>query len=178
MIILKKPRQEDVFGIQRVIYETWLATYPNKKFGIMAEDIEERFKDRFSETQIQKRFAAISALPKNQIFLVAKDNEKVVGVCRAQIGELDNQLLAIYILPTYQNKGIGKEFWKECLEFFEDKKDVVVYVATYNANAIRFYQNLGFIDTGKRVLEDKFKMPISGAIIPEMEMKLIRKQKN
>ena len=178
MITLQKPTWEDVLGIQSVIYETWLATYPNKKFGITAEDIEERFKDRFSETQIKKRFAAISALPKNKIFLVAKDDEKVVGVCRAERGELNNQLTAIYILPAYQSKGIGKKLWKECLEFFEDKKDVIVYVATYNANAISFYQNLGFIDTGKRILEDKFKMPISGAIIPEMEMKLIRKQKN
>jgi ribosomal protein S18 acetylase RimI-like enzyme len=45
-----------------------------------------------------------------------------------------------------------------------------VEVATYNANAIRFYEGLGFVDTGKRMSDPKFTMK-SGAIIPEMEMR-------
>jgi hypothetical protein len=46
----------------------------------------------------------------------------------------------------------------------------VVEVATYNTNAIKFYERLGFVDTGKRISDPKLMMK-SGAIIPVMEMR-------
>jgi hypothetical protein len=36
--------------------------------------------------------------------------------------------------------------------------------------AIKFYAGLGFVDTGRRMSNPKFKMQ-SGAVIPEMEMR-------
>lgn len=64
-------------------------------------------------------------------------------------------------------------FWKEILKFFastDSKKDVIVHLAVYNLKAIEFYKKLGFVDTGKRFSEEAYKMPISGVIVPEMEM--------
>ena len=56
------------------------------------------------------------------------------------------------------------------LDFFDRDKDITVEVATFNKGAIAFYERLGFIDTGRRFAKERFKMPVSGALIPEMEM--------
>jgi ribosomal protein S18 acetylase RimI-like enzyme len=170
MITIQRPVKEDAKDIQQVLYKTWLVTYPNAEAGITVEDIEERFKDRFSPAAIQKRIAEILDISESNLFLVAKEKEKVIGVCRATKKETYNQLMAIYILQDYQRKGIGKMFWKEVLEFFGNEKDAIVRVATYNTQAITFYKKLGFTDTGKRFTEEHFRMPISGSHIPEMEL--------
>ena len=170
MITIKKPTKEDVKGIQQVFYETWLETYPNKEAGVTIEDIEEKFKDRFSEKFIQKRTEAISNISKNQLFLIAKDENAVIGLCKAEKRESVNDLSAIYILPNYQGKGVGMMFWKKVKKFFGNKKDIIVHVATYNSQAINFYKKLGFIDTDKRFTDEKHRMPISGVFIPETEL--------
>lgn len=175
-ILINKPKiPEDIIQIQEVFYRTWLETYPNKEVGITREDIEEYFKNRLDPEMIQKRINAFSQLPSNELFLVAKDGEKVIGVCRIVNRETYNQLQAIYILSEYQRHGVGKMFWDKGREFFDKSKDTIVQVATYNKKAISFYEKLGFVDTGKRFTEERHKMPISGALIPEMEMVLVKK---
>lgn len=170
MISIEKPTIKDVKNIQKIFYETWLATYPNEEAGITIEDIKEKFKNRFSKQAIKKRMDDILDKSGNTLFLVAKDGVSVVGVCKIVKKENNNQLQAIYVLPRYQKKGIGKMFWNNAVKFFGNKNDIIVRVATYNIQAINFYKKLGFVDTGKRFSEEKLKMPISGSYIPEMEL--------
>lgn len=170
MIIIKRPTKEDVFGIQQVFYETWLSTYPNKKIGVTAGDIKEKFKNKFSEKAIKKRIDEISSVSMDNIFLVAKDGNVVVGVCKAEKKELANDLSAIYVLPSYQGKGIGIMFWKRVINFFGNEKDIIVHVATYNKKAINFYKKLGFVSTGRVFTNEIHRMPISGKLIPETEL--------
>jgi ribosomal protein S18 acetylase RimI-like enzyme len=176
MITIEKPNINDVMSIQQVLYEVWLVTYPNKETGITVEDIEEKYKDRFSQKNIVKRKNEIQNLSDTDLILVAKEDGVVIGVCKAKKEELFNELSAIYILPSYQRAGVGKLFWDKVIEFFGTEKDIIVHVATYNEKAINFYKKIGFIDTGKRFTEEKFKMPISGSYLPEMEM-VIQKNK-
>lgn len=166
---------DDVPQIINVYYRSWLTTYVNDELGITTEDIETFFKDRAEQDEIDRRTEHLANLPPSQHFLVAKDGGKVVGVCRIVIRERCNQLQAIYILPEYQRKGIGSLLWNEIKKFFDPTKDTIVQVATYNTNAINFYEKLGFVDTGKRFTEERHRMPVSGVLIPEMEMKLNKK---
>ena len=159
---------QDAEGIQEVFYRTWLATYPNEEVGITVEDIEDRFKDRQSEEKLTKRRKEILN-PTDGIMLIAKENNEIIGLCRIGKRGDNNQLQAIYVLPEYQGRGIGKLLWSEAQKFLDSKKDTIVQVATYNENAIDFYGKLGFQDTKKRFSDEKFTMK-SGAIIPEMEM--------
>jgi ribosomal protein S18 acetylase RimI-like enzyme len=161
----------DAEGITTVYYKTWLATYPNKEIGITREDIEESYKDSFTEENIQKHKARIANGNENEKRLVAKEGDRVVGVARMIRNENNNQLQTIYVLPEFQGKGIGKMLWAEAKSFCDPAKDIIVQVATYNQNAIEFYKKLGFVDTGKRWSDDKWKMK-SGATIPEMELVL------
>ncbi|MEN9582943.1 MAG: hypothetical protein RL641_897 [Candidatus Parcubacteria bacterium] len=160
---------QDVEGIQTVFDETWLATYPNEEAGITREDILDRRKGSFDPERLQKRREHFTNPPENQKFVVAKDGNRVVGLCSILREEQYNKLSTIYILPEYQGKGIGKRLWEAVAPFLDTKKDTIVQVATYNKQAIAFYEKLGFVDTGKRFSDEKFRMK-SGALIPEMEL--------
>jgi ribosomal protein S18 acetylase RimI-like enzyme len=161
---------DDVQQIINVYYYSWLATYVNEEVGITRNDIEAFFKDREQQSEIDRRAKRLSNLPPNEHVLVAKDSNKVIGICRVVIREEYNQLQAIYLLPEYQGRGIGTKLWTEAKKFFDSSKDTIVQVATYNTNAINFYEKLGFVDTGKRFTEERHRMPVSGVLIPEMEM--------
>ena len=166
------PTPQDAEGIQTVYVETWLDTYPNAEAGITRGDIEAMFGDAFTEDTLQKRRAALARPPEDgKLFLIAKDGEKVVGLCGLTKQQGFNKLGSIYVLPEYQGKGIGKKLWEAVVLFMDKEKDTIVQVATYNEKAIAFYEKLGFADTGKRFSDEKWKMK-SGMVIPEMEMVL------
>ena len=166
MIEIKNVCPEDILGMQDVYYKTWLTTYPNKEYGITIEDVEEKFKNRFTEENLNKRTNEILNLPNNFIFLVAKDDNRVVGLCKASIQDDFNELQAIYVLPESQGKGIGRLLWKEILSFFNNNKNIIVHLASYNTGAKTFYSKLGFVDEGRRFIDEKFRMPISGSDLP------------
>ena len=162
---------QDVEGIQTVFDETWLDTYPNEEAGITKEDILDKRKDSFDPERLQKRRDHFANPPKNQKFVIAKDGDKVVGLCSLLREDEYNKLSTIYILPEYQGKGIGKRLWEAVAPFIDESKKTIVQVATYNTKAITFYEKLGFVDTGKRFSDEKFRMK-RGALIPEMELVL------
>ncbi len=167
-ITIQKAIPEDAQEIGEVFYRTWLATYPNAEVGITTDDVEDIWKNRGSVDG--SRF---KSFPDNELFLTAKCDGQVVGVCSLVKHENKNELKAIYVLPEYQGRGIGKMFWEEALKYFDKKKKICVEVADYNAPAINFYKRLGFVDSGNRFpMKISFK---SGAVITEMEMIILNK---
>lgn len=178
---MKRPRSEntsftvrdasrkDAEAIQGVFHKTWLATYPNEEAGITIGDVEDRFKDAYSEEVLAKRREAYENPPEGHRILVAEKDGEVVGICRLVLHHDKNQLQAIYVLPEFQGKGVGRAFWDKAQTIFDHKKDIIVEVAIYNQKAIDFYTSLGFVDSGKRFIEERLRMK-SGAPIPEMEM--------
>jgi hypothetical protein len=166
-VVLAQPG--DARGIQEVYYRTWLDTYPNEEFGITIDDIEDQYKDAFTEETLQRRATGIEHPPEGHLILVAKDGEKVVGTSRIIQNPDKDQLKTIYVLPEYQGKGIGRALWNKIQTLIDTSKDMVVQVTTYNTPAIEFYKRLGFEDTGKRWEDEKFKFK-SGAKMPEQEM--------
>lgn len=168
---ITSPTPEDAFDMHTVMYKTWLATYVHEEHGITVDDVEDSYKDLFTEESISKFKEALKNIPENQNRLVARVDGKVVGISTLVKLEHCNQLQTMYILPEFQGQGIGTAFWENHKKFLDPKKETIVHLATYNIQAINFYEKCGFVDTGKRFTEERFKMK-SGAMIPEMEMKL------
>lgn len=160
---------DDALGITNVFYKTWLATYPNKEKGITVEDIEDSYRDEFSEEKINNLKELIKNLPKNKKRLVAKQGNLIVGACTIIKNDNFNHLRTLYVLPEFQNKGIGTILWEEAKKFCDPKKDTIVQVADYTERSINFYKKLGFVDTGRRITNESERLK-SGAIITEMEM--------
>ena len=162
-------RPEDAKEAQLVFYQTWLHTYPNEEHGITLDAIKQRYAGRLTDEGIA-RFADKIANPEpNTQFLVARQDNKIIGACRLRKDDMQNQLGAIYVLPEWQRLGVGDKLWQEAQRFFDADKDIVVNVATYNNKAINFYKKLGFVDTGKRFSEENFRLA-GDVSLPEMEM--------
>lgn len=171
-IRIEKAKPHDVEGMQEVFYRSWLATYPNAEYGITVADIEDRFKDRLSPDVVEKRKERLAHPVAGETTLVARDGEKVVGLCRVVVHEDKNEQQAFYLLPEYRRRGIGTRLWREAQKYTDPSKPSIVDVAPYNTPAIKFYGSLGYVDTGKR-LEGRFVFK-SGVQLPEIEMILKR----
>lgn len=161
---------DDVEGMQEIFYRGWLATYPNTEHGITVDDVEDRFKDRYSDERLAKRRNHIASPPPGETTLVAKLERQVVGLCQVVKHADRNQIEAIYVLPEYHGRGIGTALWWEAQRYVDLLRPIFVEVAIYNAQAIAFYKKLGFEDTGKRMVDPRFTLK-SGSVIPEMEMR-------
>lgn len=162
-------KPEDAWGITNVFYKTWLATYPNEEHGVAVDDIEDSYKDEFSDEKIENLKKLIQNVPENKRRFVAKTGNEVVGACTAIKEDNYNHLRTLYVLPEYQGRGIGTKLWQEAEKFFDPTKDTIVQVAEYTEGAINFYKKLGFVDTGKRIQNESERLK-SGTIITDMEM--------
>ena len=165
MISIRKATGDDIAAISSVQKTTWLATYPNESIGITRADIEEKFIQNnvvwdFSDV----RFST----------WVAEANGNIVGYCVAQKEQTQNRLKALYVLPLYQKRGIGKKLMTETLSWLREGKIICLNVASYNKKAIRFYGSFGFIPTGNMVSDPVAKLP-SQKNIPEIEMARAKK---
>ena len=169
-LIIRKAVPTDAKYINDIFYKTWLDTYINKEHNITESDIKEFFKDINTPERLQSRINNIINLPEHSKLFISELDNKVVGVCQITTREDFNQLQLIYILPEYQNKGIGSRLWSECLKHFNPNIKTIVQSAIYNKKAIKFYEKLGFVDNGKRFTEERHRMPITKSLIPEMEM--------
>ena len=168
-IRIERAKPEDAHGIQEVFYRSWLATYPNEKAGITAEDIEERFKDGFSEDWLAKRRAFFAAPPEDETWLVAKKGGTVVGLVSPVRKPDRNQLQRIYVHPDHFHQGIGTKLWEAAKGCMDMGKDTYVNLVDYNERAQRFYESLGFKDTGRRWPSEILKIK-NGVNLAEMEM--------
>lgn len=160
---------EDVRGATEVYYKTWLATYPNEAAGITVDDVENEFKDTFTEEGLAQRTKRMVHPAENTSFFLAKDGDKVVGVCSVIRHPDKNELRSIYVLPENQGKGVGTLLWQEAQRYFDVDKDITVEVVSYNSNAIEFYRKLGFQKIDKEGPDETFKLK-SGVYLPETEM--------
>ncbi len=168
-ITISKIKPEDALGVREVLRDTWIATYPNEELGITEADIADSYKDLFTEESIEKYQERIRNFPDSIQTFVAKDGDRIVGVCRVIIENDSNELKMLYVHPKFQGKGIGKALWEESKKLFNENNRIFVNVATYNNQAIKFYEKLGFKDTGKRFEDEGFRFK-NGANIPQMEM--------
>jgi ribosomal protein S18 acetylase RimI-like enzyme len=163
---------EDAPGIFEVQYQTWKATYPNERAGVTLADIEERFREK--EQRIARAAEHVAHPREGQSTFVAKEGARVIGIIRVEAGEGHNELVMLYVLPEMQGRGVGGALWREAQTMFDSSKDTFVNVADYNERAIRFYEHLGFRDTGEVVVHPHFVMPISKMQLREKRMKLAR----
>ena len=69
---------------------------------------------------------------------VLKDQKTCAYYCLRDDGELDD----LYVLPAFQNMGIGSEIIKKCIS--ESPQKLYLYVFTRNNRAVAFYESHGF----------------------------------
>ena len=162
---------DDVYGIRKVQRETWLQTYPNSEEGITTKDVEKKFEiddtpEGKKKIEDRKKYYE----NRNIGIWVVEDGDKIVGFCTAKREGNINRIAAIYVLPSYQERGVGRQLIEKAFGWLGKKKDILINGAKYNKQAIDFYKKFGFTETGKGgIFDDAAKLP-SGKIIPEIEL--------
>ncbi len=75
-------------------------------------------------------------------------NKEVIGFCTVVRGSEQNSLAEIYIIPAFQGKKIGGRLWDSARQFIDQDKDTTVALLRFNAPARKFYEGLGFEESG------------------------------
>lgn len=170
MIQIAKAVISDIDEIQKIRRITWLETYPNEKLGITKEILESEFSETPEEAVENRKRREGWFKDSSNYYLMAKDGDNSVGFIICNKGPEYNRIMAAYVLPNYQRRGIGKMLMEKGLEWLGSNKDILVNVASYNQKAQEFYRKFGFELTGKDVT-DAHRPLAFGKVIPEVEMK-------
>jgi ribosomal protein S18 acetylase RimI-like enzyme len=166
-IKISRARADDIQGIKDVYMTTFLATFSNEELGITMDDVRDGLSKVASVESIERAIIRSETNPNERLMLVAKDNERVVGICECKKDNVKGYIPSLFILPSFQKMGIGKKLMNECFLFLKDMPEIYLTVESYNDNARQFYKKLGFRETGKTFSKHLVK---SGAYVPEVEM--------
>ena len=153
MITISLPKSEDAEGINETIKKSWYATYVTPKVGVTKEDIDLMYAQ--SEKKQIEVFRHRSENPKDDdISLVAKDDEKVVGIIRTKILPDHVRVRTMYVHPEYTGKGIGTNMWHEMQKLLPQDKPVIAY-PTEHTKSVDWYKKMGFFETGEKSIDEE-----------------------
>jgi ribosomal protein S18 acetylase RimI-like enzyme len=174
MIKIRESVPDDVYGIREMEKITWINTYPNEEARITLEDAKSRFKDDDTPVGKQKMEERKKRYEnKTMQTWVAENEGKIIGFCTAANEKGNGRILAIYVLPEHQRKGIGHQLITKGLEWLGWDKKIYINVVEYNSSAINFYKRHGFTETGvKGVFDSAASLP-SGKSLIEIELEKI-----
>lgn len=179
-IEISKVTPEDYRGAMEVLYGAQLNNYPNAEIGITRDDIEANFEGELSDEAVragEERWRNEAENP-DILYLVAKQNGRIIGRCivnkESEMRPGKNQLEDIYINPEAQGKGLGKRFWEQSKAFLDPAKETVVFVLPYNRQAIGYYHQIGFTETGGKANNGDGTIMKSGAVMP-VPIEMLRK---
>ncbi len=132
---------DDADAIERVRTDTWRDAYrglmPDSLLGGLGYDAT-------------RRRALMSALPPHQFVLVAENDAAVVGFCiggrsRPPEERFKGEVYAIYVLPQYHGRGIGRALLEAAANELADRglDSMIIWVLRENAPSRRFYERMG-----------------------------------
>ena len=136
-MIVRKATEKDSEHIATIAITTWVDTYALEG---MNSSYSRYIMNRFTPENI--------ALQIQQCTVLVAETE--FGLCGyAVVSQSDsnkNELETIYILPKFQNQGIGKLF----IEVIKSEINGVIWLkcADDNPQALAFYRSCGFIENG------------------------------
>lgn len=160
-VIPEKPKvfraaPEDARQMQEVIYQSWRATFGKEEYGITPQDVDEMFAPYLSEKGLSSLKKSIENTPSDPSRFVSKRGNKILGVCYVKKLADEhglNELKLLHVLPNSKRAGIGSDLWSEAQRALDPTKDTFLWTAERNGDAIKFYENAGFVLTNERKRE-------------------------
>lgn len=166
-IEFRRAAPEDWEIIQSMAYAIWPVTYghvlPSGQLEYMLELI---YREESIKQQMDRQHQFIIGHQSGEPLGFASFEEQYKTTTNLMVHKL-------YILPSYQGKGIGKEFlnYITMLASQSAHDTVMLKVFNKNQNAIRFYQHQGFHSIGEEVTElGRGYMVLDVVMIKEIQM--------
>ena len=175
MIIISLPQTLDAEGINEVIKLSWYSTYVTPEIGVTKKDVDLIYAK--SEEGQLKTLRERALNPKDDdISLVAKEENKVVGYIRFKIFPTEIELRTLYVHPSNTGKGIGTKLWEESFKILPKGK-IIFTEPVEHTKSVEFYKKIGFTDTGERYLAPE-AMEDSGTHLPLIKMTYSKLEKD
>lgn len=134
MITIREAENADIRYIRDIAIKTWHHTYK----GLIPEEAQDKFLAKaYSDEFLKKRIM-------ESIFLVAEQENVVVGFANAFQQDQKAELSAIYIYPEYQGNGIGTKLFNNILSLLDSANKLYVDVEKGNHTGEVFYRSKGF----------------------------------
>lgn len=131
--------KEDLFIIQKLALEIW----PNAYIEILSKEQLQYMLDKFYSLEaLTEQFEKL-----NHHFLLAKENEKVLGFASYQnnIENHKTKIHKLYVLPSTQKKGIGNQFIEKIQNQAKIANDDCLFLNVNRFNSAQyFYSKVGF----------------------------------
>jgi GNAT superfamily N-acetyltransferase len=140
-MIIRLAKKGDEASIAKVHVDSWKTTYKGIVDDSYLESLSYDNRQKMWETAIEGGYE------KGCLFVAEVDGDIVgfasAGPERTKKYEVDGELYAIYILQSYQKKGIGKALYSKVREFLNEigNKSMLVWVLTDNPSR-NFYLSL------------------------------------
>ena len=141
-LLIRNVELSDLKDVSEIVVKGWQTAYR----GIVDDD----YLDSLSvEENYQKRVKDY----KENGFIVAEQDNKIVGFCRYRIGnnykneypEVDCELSALYVKPEEKRKGIGQELVKYVKNEFRKNNlnKMIIWCLKNNYSSRAFYEKMG-----------------------------------
>ncbi len=144
VFFVRTASERDVEAVQTLLRETWVATYV-PFYG--EAKVGELIAAWHTPDSIRARI-----LRKDGEFLVADDGRQLGGMGFAAMSEKMTKtamLHQLYVHPSFQNMGIGRDIFAELETCFPDAEIMRLEVEPKNVRAISFYARLGFVEVDR-----------------------------
>ncbi len=125
----------DIERVKEIAKLTWENTYSS----FIPLDIQKKtLKEAYSEDTMTNRF-------EKSMMLVAEEDENIKGYAFFSNGANSQEIFleSIYVHPSFQGKGIGKDLYLSGIERYENPTSISLTVYKGNTN-ITFYEKEGF----------------------------------
>ncbi len=166
MFFVRTAGEEDVEKIRVLLAETFHGSY-DPFYG--ADQVGKMVSGWNSANAIRARIGK-----RDGEFLVADDGRKLGGIAYAAVYPKMAKtvmLHQLYVRPTCQNEGIGRDLFAEIETCFPDAEIMRVEVALPNVRAMSFYERLGFVEVDRM---EEWGAPNSGLPAIIMEKRLLQ----
>ena len=137
---------EDAEAVTDVLINTWKTAYR----GIVSDDCLDNL-DRESLTERRRK--------QYKDYIVAVLDERVVGYCwyvndnsfSKDTPEIDCEIVAIYVLPEYEGRGVGRKMFSYAAEDLRNQKrsKMVIWCLKENDSGRKFYEKMGGVIMGE-----------------------------
>lgn len=166
MYFVRTASERDVGQVKTLLDETFHATY-DPFYG--ADKVRQMVDGWHSANAIKARIGKRGAE-----FLVADSGREIGGLgYAAMYPKMAKTVMLhqLYVRPSCQNEGIGRDIFAELETCFPDAEIMRVEVALPNVRAMSFYERLGFTEVDRM---EEWGAPNSGlpAIIMEKRLEL------
>ncbi|MGG0185613.1 N-acetyltransferase family protein [Bacillus rhizoplanae] len=156
--VIREMKEEDIPSVQHVAKTSWNDTYT----GIIPISVQERFLQHAYSYDMMKH-----RLQHSHLFVGEVDGE-IVGFANFSPIKYQNEteLGAIYLLPEYQDNGIGTALLRKGITILEGVKKIYINVESENKKGKAFYNAKGF------AVVDAFEEDFDGYMLKTLRMVL------